>query len=854
MWGEERIRSACLPFFVQRGRARERIYRIARPRGSPGRVTRYVCVHCHFYQPPRENPWLEAVELQESASPYHDWNERVTAECYLPNGAARILDGDSRIAKIVNNYSRISFNFGPTLLSWLEQKAPQAYERVLLADRESQQLFSGHGSAIAQAYNHTILPLSNSCDKQTQIVWGIADFQHHFGRDPEGMWLPETAVDVENLELLAAAGIKFTILSPYQARRMRHRVWEEWQNMDGGRIDPTRAYQCHLPSGRTISLFFYDGPISHAVAFENLLMDGKRFAHRLLSGFNEDRHWPQLVHIATDGETYGHHFRHGDMALAYALEYLERNQLAHITNYGEYLELHPPTEEVEIFEKTSWSCVHGVSRWMQDCGCRSGGGNSWNQQWRRPLRNTLDWLRDDLRSVYEARGARFFVEPWAARDDYIHVVLDRSPNNKDAFLARHAIRPLSPDEQIEALRLLEMQRHLMLMYTSCGWFFDELTGPATLQILQYAARAIQLSEQVTGEKREEAFLQRLQEAWSNVAECGNGRHVYERFIKPCMLDLLGVAAHYAISSIFNEYCGQDSIFCYHALLEKSQLIESGKTKFAAGVVRLTSETTGTWLRVGFGVLHFGDHNLSAGVRPFGDGLWFDDFEDRAGKAFSGADLPATLRLIDRYFSGSTYSLKSLFWDERKRIISQLVDSTLRDAEALYRRVYDDHAPLMCFLHEMQLPLPPILRLTTEYVLAAAVHRALANQATELDSVRSMLETIRRTGFHVDATYLEPALRQRLNALVENWMRNPGSLGALEQVEDVIALSRVQPFELNLWKSQNAYYELSQAVSGNGKEIANEVWLSHFRELGQWLGVAQPQLPLPRMAMHEESAA
>jgi alpha-amylase/alpha-mannosidase (GH57 family) len=817
-------------------------------------MRRYVCVHCHFYQPPRENPWLEAVELQDSASPYHDWNERVTAECYLPNGAARILDEQSRIVKIVNNYSRISFNFGPTLLSWLEQKAPQAYERILLADRESQQLFSGHGSAIAQAYNHTILPLSNSRDKQTQILWGVADFQHRFGRDPEGMWLPETAVDVESLELLAETGIKFTVLSPYQARRFRHRVWEEWQNTEGGRIDPTRAYQCHLPSGRTIALFFYDGPISHAVAFENLLMDGERFAHRLLSGFNDYRQWPQIVHIATDGETYGHHFRHGDMALAYALEYLERNELARITNYGEYLELHPPTEEVEIFERTSWSCMHGVARWMQDCGCRSGEGNHWNQQWRRPLRHALDWLRDELNGVYESHGTRLFVEPWAARNDYVNVVLNRSTGNKDAFFTRHAIRQLSPDEQIEALHLLEMQRHLMLMYTSCGWFFDELTGPATLQILQYAARAVQLSRQITGEDREGPFLQHLQEAWSNVPECGNGRHVYERFIRPTMLDLLGVAAHYAISAIFNEYCGQDSIFCYRVLLEKSQVIESGKMKFAAGVARLTSETTDSWLRVGFGVLHFGGHNLSAGVRPIGDGLWFDDFEDRAGEAFSGGDLPATLRSIDHFFSGSTYSLKSLFWDERKRIIGQIVDSTLRDAEALYRRVYEDHAPLMSFLSEMRLPLPPILRLTTEFVLAAAVHRALADPSTTLDSVRSLLETVRRTGFRLDPSHLEPALRQRLNTLVDCWMRNPGNLGTLEQVEDVIALSRVQPFELNVWKSQNAYYELSQAVSGHGQEFANEVWLSHFRELGQWLGVAQPQLTLPRMVMREDPAA
>jgi alpha-amylase/alpha-mannosidase (GH57 family) len=370
----------------------------------------YVCIHGHFYQPPRENPWLNAVELQESASPYHDWNERVAAECYLPNGAARILDGHSRIARIVNNYTRISFDFGPTLLSWLERSAPQAYELILAADVETQKTFSGHGSALAQAYNHMILPLANSRDKQTQIIWGIRDFQHRFGRYPEGMWLPETAVDIETLELLSACGIKFTILAPNQARRMRNQLWEEWQRVEGGRIDPTRAYNCYLPSGHTIALFFYDGPISHAVAFENLLLDGERFARRLLSGFNEERQWPQLVHIATDGETYGHHSPHGDMALAYALDFLERNQLARITNYGEYLAQHPPVQEVEIFENSSWSCCHGIARWTSDCGCRSGNGNGWNQQWRRPVRSALDWLRDELNAVFESRAPQLFMD------------------------------------------------------------------------------------------------------------------------------------------------------------------------------------------------------------------------------------------------------------------------------------------------------------------------------------------------------------------------------------------------------------------------------------------------------------
>ena len=817
-------------------------------------MQRYICIHCHFYQPPRENPWLEAVEVQDSAFPYHDWNERVAAECYLPNGAARILDGQSRIAQIVNNYSRISFNFGPTLLSWMEQNAPQAYELVLQADRQSQQRYSGHGSALAQAYNHTILPLSNRRDKRTQILWGIRDFQHRFAREPEGMWLPETAVDVETLDLLSEAGIKFTVLAPHQARRMRNRVWEEWIGVEGGRIDPTRAYQCHLPSGLVITLFFYDGPISHAVAFENLLMDGERFAHRLLSGFNAERHWPQIVHIATDGETYGHHSPHGDMALAYTLDYLERNQLAQITNYGEYLALHPPEQEAEIIERTSWSCLHGIDRWMANCGCRSGGGNSWNQQWRRPLRNALDWLRDDLGAVFEKMGARLFVEPWNARDDYIQVVLDRSSLNKDAFLTRHAQRPLSPAEQLETWRLLEMQRHLMLMYTSCGWFFDELTGPATLQILQYAARALQLSQQVTGEDRQDAFLERLQEAWSNVPGCGNGRHVFEQFVRPTMLDLVGVGAHYAIRSIFDGNRGHDSIFCYRVSVERSEVLESGKTKFGAGVIRLTSETTGSSLRVGYGVFHFGDHNLSTGVRPLVDERWFEEFFERASEVFLAADLAACVRVMDRYFQGSTYSLKSLFQDERRKVIRQIVDSALGDAEALYRRVYQDHAPLMCFLSEMQIPLPPILRLTTEFVLATGVRRALADPATELDTVRSLFEIVKRGGFRLDTANLESGLRQRLNTLVDRWMGNPGDLGALKQVEEAVALSRVQPFELNLWKSQNAYYELSQAVSGNGRGALNEAWLSHFRGLGQWLGVALPQLPAESPQSQQDPAA
>ncbi|HKG22327.1 MAG TPA: DUF3536 domain-containing protein, partial [Blastocatellia bacterium] len=362
-------------------------------------MSRHICIHGHFYQPPRENPWLEEVELQDSSFPYHDWNQRITAECYAPNAASRILDKSGRLTDIVNNYSKISFNFGPTLLSWMERHAPAVHRTILDADGESRESFSGHGSALAQVYNHVIMPLASPRDKRTQVVWGIRDFEYRFGRKPEGMWLAETAVDIETLETLAQNGIRFTILAPRQAARVRS-PGKRWRDVSGGRVDPKQPYRYNLPSGKSIDLFFYDGPISQDVAFNNLLASGERFAGRLLRAFTGTHGQNQLVHIATDGETYGHHHRHGDMALAYCIRHIESNNLAKVTVYGEYLEKFPPAQEVEILENTSWSCAHGVERWRQNCGC-STGREGWTQAWRSPLRQALDWLRDGLEAVYE---------------------------------------------------------------------------------------------------------------------------------------------------------------------------------------------------------------------------------------------------------------------------------------------------------------------------------------------------------------------------------------------------------------------------------------------------------------------
>ena len=491
---------------------------------------RYVCVHSHFYQPPREDPWTDEVEREISAWPFHDWNERIAADCYTPNTAARILDGDRRIVKTVNNYSQISFDLGPTLLAWLEKKVPETYQAICQADRESRERFSGHGSAMAHAYNHVILPLANSRDKVTQVFWGIQDFVHRFGRRPEGMWLAETAVDLESLEIMASHGIKFTLLSPRQAKAVRVNGTHTWQDVSGGRIDPSQAYRLSLPSGKSMSLFFYDGPVSQAVSFEGLLHNGEKFIDRLLTAYSSGRGRFELVHVVTDGEVYGHHHAQGEMALAFALEQIESRGLARVTNYGEFLEKHPPSSEVQVVENTSWSCAHGVDRWRRHCGCHLSRAD-WSQEWRAHLRDAIDWLRDEVADRYEQKAAELVEDAWAARNDYIQVLLDRSDESWTRFQCRHCSRGLSLAEEETLSQLLELERHAMLMYTSCGWFFDDVSGLETRQVIGHAARVVELAEALFHKNLESPLLEKLERAKSNIPEHGNGRTMYEKLVR-----------------------------------------------------------------------------------------------------------------------------------------------------------------------------------------------------------------------------------------------------------------------------------------------------------------------------------
>jgi alpha-amylase/alpha-mannosidase (GH57 family) len=808
-------------------------------------MDRYICIHGHFYQPPRENPWLEAIEQQDSAYPYHDWNERITAECYAPNSASRILDPDGRIVRIVNNYARISFNFGPTLLSWMQENSPNTYRAILDADRESRQRFGGHGSALAQAYNHMIMPLASSRDKRTQVRWGIRDFEYRFGRKPEGMWLPETAVDLETLELLAEHGILFTILEPGQARRVRPIGGRNWREVTGGLIDPTTAYRLKLKSGKSINLFFYDGPISRAVAFEGLLARGEIFAGRLIGAFNDSRTWPQLVHIATDGETYGHHHLYGDMALAYALQYIEENSLAKLTNYGQYLEQHPPVHEVEIYENTSWSCAHGVERWRSDCGCNSGGHPGWSQAWRTPLREALDWLRDTLAPQYEEKGRTLLRDPWEARDAYIDVVLDRRRENVETFFAQQAARPLNDTEKITALKLLELQRHTMLMYTSCGWFFDDLSGIETVQVIQYAARALQLAGELFGGSLEAGFLERLEKAKSNVPEHKDGRMIYDKFVRPALVDLAKVGAHYAVSSLFEDYDRETRTYCYRVEREDYRLLTAGKARLALGRARVVSEITWESKTLSFGVLHLGDHNLSGGVREFRGQEAYDRLVQQVTETFQRGDFPEVIRIVGENFQPGMYTLKLLFRDEQRRILRKILESALNEAEAAYRQLYQHHAALMNFVTSLGMPMPKRLQVAAEIILNSDLRRTFEQDEIPLERANALLDEAWRAGVQLDGPTLEFALRRTIERLAGRFREAPEDFAQLARLETAVGLARSLPFNVNLWTAQNVFWETLQSVypAMQQRAAAGDTdaakWAEQFRKLGENLLVRVP---------------
>lgn len=808
-------------------------------------MEKFVCIHGHFYQPPRENPWLESVELQDSAAPFHDWNERITAECYGRNTAARIFDGEGRIKEIISNYSRISFNFGPTLLTWMKDKMPWVHDAIVEADKQSQERFSGHGSAIAQNYNHMIMPLANDRDKETQVLWGIRDFEHRFGRKPEGMWLAETGADTASLEVLAANGIKFTILSPFQAKALRKIGEKDWSDANGAKVDPTRAYLVNLPSGKSISVFFYDAPVSQAVAFEKLLDSGEKFAHRIAGAFSDGRDWDQLVHIATDGESYGHHHRWGEMALAYALNFIEDQKLARLTVYGEYLEKHPPQFEAQIHDGSAWSCSHGVGRWKENCGCNSGGRGEWNQNWRAPLRQALDWLRDEITPVFTERGKELLKDPWAARNDYIQVLLDRADEHVEAFFARQAVRELTTDEQVIVLKLMELQRHAMLMYTSCGWFFDDLSGIETVQVIQYAGRVIQLAQDVLGKDFEEGFLQRLEHAKSNLPEQGDGRAIYNKCVKPAMISWDNVVAHYAISSLFANYGERIRIFLHSFEELHRKLLTAGKARIAIGTTRVRFEITRETREYIYAALYLGEHHVTAGVKPFGDEKSYTEMAREVRESFDRADFPETIRLMDRHFGTQSYSLRSLFKDEQRRILDEILLSTRQDLENRNRLIAERYTPLMRFLDDLGTPLPPALKTASDFILHIDIVNQFHREDTDIERLTGLIEETRRRKLNVWDDELSFAISMKMERLMSKLQEAPGDAVLAEQIERLAAIIRDLPIDPNLWRMRNKYWKMLHSVVPEFRAKADDEgsaeFIKHFLGLGEQLNFARQHL-------------
>lgn len=805
-------------------------------------MERYVCIHGHFYQPPRENPWLEEIELQDSAFPYRDWNERITSECYAPNTASRILDENNDIVDIVNNYARISFDFGPTLLTWMERIQPEVYQMILDADKMSQDLFTGHGAAMAQAYNHMIMPLANERDKRTQVIWGIRDFEARFKRKPEAMWLPETAVDLATLEILVDQGIYFTVLAPHQMKSFRKIGEKAWHRADDANRDLQRPYVVKLPSGKSIVVFFYDGPISRDIAFGGLLNSGEGLARRLTEAFPSAATEDRLVHVATDGETYGHHHRFGNMALSYCLYYLRVRKLAKTTNYGEYLEKHPPEYEAEIYENSSWSCAHGVERWRSDCGCHIGGHPGWNQKWRVSLRGAMDWLRDKLAAAYEREMKVFFKDPWLVRDEYIRVLLDRSRDNVMSFLNKHAFVDLTPDSQIRILKLLEMQRHAMFMYTSCGWFFDDISGIESVQILQYAARAIQLGQEIVGGDFETPFLKMLESATSNFPEKKNGAEIYRQHVKPDIIGLLDVGAHYAMASLFEHYPEKVKVYAYTVTNLEYHVHQAGKQNMVIGKAAVRSDITWEENIIDFAVLHLGDYNVYGGVRFASAENGFDGMHHEISDVFMQNNIPLVIQLMNRHFGTHNYSLWNLFKNEQGRVLEQVFNNTLGSIEAHFREIYEHYYPLMQIKPDFRMSLPKALSMTVEFILNRDMVEALEAKVLDVEKLRKVAAEIKRWSFMRDKENLSFVASRRIDELMQEFVQHPQNVSPMKNLCELLELLRPLALPLDLWKTQNVYFAMAKDTYGPMRQHAErndkhaQEWVTLFNQLGKYLKV------------------
>lgn len=830
----------------------------------------YVTVHGHFYQPPRENPYLNAIERQPGAAPFHDWNERIHYECYRPNAFARILNEHGEVVGIVNNFEYMSFNIGPTLMSWLQNYDIDVYQQIIEADRKSCERLNGHGNAIAQVYNHIIMPLASERDKYSQIRWGKADFRSRFGRDPEGMWLAEAAVDYPTLEALVAEGIRFIVLAPSQAERCRliptpANPESEWHEVGGNQIDPTRPYRCYLPGNESetsyIDIFFYDGPISRDMGFSDVVYNSSHFAGRIGAAIRGDHRPAQIISVATDGETFGHHKKGTEKTLAYAFTQDFPRWGWTVTNFAHYLSLNTPTWEVELKPVTAWSCSHGVDRWQDDCGC--GAAPGWHLKWRRPLRDSLNWLRDQLVEVYEQEGSKYFSDPAKALDEYIEVILDRSPSNISSFLNQHQSHKLQASEQVDALRLLEMQRHSLLMFTSCGWFFEEISRPEGTQILRYAARAMELAAEVAGVQLERDFLEILDTAPSNIDVFRTGAEVYRQLVLPSQITFKQVGAHYAITSLFNGHQpvekisgftdkkdSQDSrfyqkqVYCYTANELDYQLQRLGSLRLAVGHLKLVSEVTWESQQMTFAVLHLGGWDFHCCIKPFEGKRSYTQLRDKLLSALQQGSAAHTILVMAQLFGEESFNLQNLFAEERHRLMRLLSRETLTRVDQLYTQTYRDNYGVLMAFHRDGLEAPKELQAAAEIALEYRCMMTLGTLEQDIDDVQlSWNHLVELEAIANEAKYLHchlnlPEGKQILERL--SWRllyqllyHTNGSFDfQIQRLERLIEVEEHLNLGISLERSQELYFNFlhAQILPKSIAKIVNDTDTNQLRQL------------------------
>ncbi len=792
---------------------------------------KFICLHAHFYQPPRENPWTQEIEIQDSATPYKNWNKRIAEECYAPNAKARILDDDLRIKKIVNNYSRMSFNFGPTLLSWLESKSPETYQAILEADKESQNLFGGHGSALAQPYNHMIMPLANSRDKLTQIRWGIEDFKYRFKRNPVGMWLPEAAVDIETLDLAAGEGIGFTLLAPSQAKQIRSKT--TWVSVDENSLDTTRPYKLQLPSGRPFSIFFYDKNVSHQLAFENLLSNGDKFLNNLTSKFSTDTDKVELVHAATDGETYGHHHKFGDMTLAYVLDQVLNHDSCSLTNYAQFLENHTSTWEVEILEDTSWSCAHGIERWRSNCGCHTGGRESWSQAWRKPLRDSLDDLRDQFEGEFQGALKPLVKDPWAARNDYIHLL--QPGKDFERFFAEHGSVVLSEKEKINILKWLEIQRHAMLMYTSCGWFFNDISGIETEQILRYASFALGLYSQLGDDNLEPQFLAILKDAKSNIAKWKDGKFIYEKMVGETRVSVEQVFSCGLFAYLLSQSVENTSVGAHSVAVANVDKVSKGSSELIFGTGEVSSKTVLEITPLEFYSIHNGDGQFQNFI--FSQGNGGADIQS----LFCNQGYQDTLELLVEKFGAPVYPRREIFHNHFDKLADDLGQSFWIDNDELRNKITQSRKSLALLHNKLDTPLPLSAVSLSKVFLLEQWMEILNSNNPCIDQIGQMLSF--SDGISMDSLEFSAVYEHRMRELIAEIKKEPNKFEVLDRLNAILGLLDSVPVKINLWRTQNEVCEIFQAhfhemqQRKNAGEKAAEQWLSKIETTFNYLNLS-----------------